>query len=116
MEKTLPLLISASEVCWEGHVNGTIVCYVSFPTGDVRLACTCLPILKNKVQLPGDQPFIEQEKLQRTKKNKNPKYVYMKSVITKRQAEMTKACVEATTTKVSYMKELRELGFEYNKI
>ncbi|KAA1064613.1 hypothetical protein PGT21_009490 [Puccinia graminis f. sp. tritici] len=46
----------------------------------------------------------------------NPEDFYMKSVITKRQAEMTKARASATKAKVSYMRELRELGLEYDEI
>ncbi|EFP89237.2 uncharacterized protein PGTG_15078 [Puccinia graminis f. sp. tritici CRL 75-36-700-3] len=50
------------------------------------------------------------------RKKTNPEDFYMKSVITKRQAEMTKAQAAATQAKVSYMKELRELGLEYQEI
>ncbi|WAQ83445.1 hypothetical protein PtA15_3A816 [Puccinia triticina] len=49
-------------------------------------------------------------------KKANPEEFYMKSVIVKRQAEMTKARAEASKAKVSYMMELRELGLEYSKI
>ncbi|OAV91541.1 hypothetical protein PTTG_27943 [Puccinia triticina 1-1 BBBD Race 1] len=49
-------------------------------------------------------------------KKANPEEFYMKSVIVKRQAEMTKARAEASKAKVSYMKELRELGLEYSEI
>lgn len=40
----------------------------------------------------------------------------MKSVFTKRQAEMTKALASATKAKVSHMRELRELGLQYDEI
>ncbi|KAA1110730.1 hypothetical protein PGT21_030425 [Puccinia graminis f. sp. tritici] len=50
------------------------------------------------------------------RKKANPEEFYMKSVISKRQAEMTKARAAASKAKVSYMKELRELGLEYAEI
>ncbi|EFP94582.1 hypothetical protein PGTUg99_002068 [Puccinia graminis f. sp. tritici] len=50
------------------------------------------------------------------RKKTNPEDFYMKSVITKRQAKMMKAQAAATQAKVSYMKELRELGLEYQEI
>ncbi|OAV85363.1 hypothetical protein PTTG_30580 [Puccinia triticina 1-1 BBBD Race 1] len=50
------------------------------------------------------------------RKKANPEEFYMKSVIVKRQAEMTKARAEVSKAKVSYMKELRELGLEYSEI
>ncbi|KNZ46433.1 hypothetical protein VP01_7268g1 [Puccinia sorghi] len=51
-------------------------------------------------------------------KNKRPSSTgtefYMQSVITKRQAEMMKARATSTKAKVIYMRELREMGLEYD--
>ncbi|PLW37163.1 hypothetical protein PCASD_11120 [Puccinia coronata f. sp. avenae] len=56
-------------------------------------------------------------------KKSNPKDFYMKSVLTKRQAEMTKAqaemtraWAEVTNAKVFYMKQLQELGLPFEQI
>ncbi|KNZ44256.1 hypothetical protein VP01_9356g1 [Puccinia sorghi] len=52
----------------------------------------------------------------KSKGKNNPEDFYMQSMFTKLQAEMTKAQEIATKAKVSYMKELRELGFEFEEI
>jgi hypothetical protein len=56
-------------------------------------------------------------------KKLNPEDFYMKSVLKKRQAEMTKAQAEmtraraeVTNAKVRYMKQLKELGLEFSDI
>ncbi|PLW51032.1 hypothetical protein PCASD_02422 [Puccinia coronata f. sp. avenae] len=56
-------------------------------------------------------------------KKANPKDFYMKSVLTKRQAKMTKAHTEmtrawakVTNAKVCYMKQLKDLGLPFSEI
>ena len=46
----------------------------------------------------------------------NPEEFYIRSMTTKRQAEMTKAQASATKAKVSFMKELREQGLAFEEI
>ncbi|KNZ62289.1 uncharacterized protein VP01_128g1 [Puccinia sorghi] len=64
----------------------------------------------------------KEETIKRTKEGKRKKKdrpreeLYMKSVITKRKAEMKKAHASATKAKVSYMRELRELDLQYKGI
>ncbi|KNZ53420.1 hypothetical protein VP01_3242g3 [Puccinia sorghi] len=60
---------------------------------------------------------FQQEKKEGEKKTKiNPEEFYMQLVITKRQAKMTKARAMATKAKVSYTRELREMGLDFNEI
>ncbi|KAA1105797.1 hypothetical protein PGT21_019927 [Puccinia graminis f. sp. tritici] len=50
------------------------------------------------------------------KKKNNTEDLYMMSIISKRQAEVTRARAEASKVKVSYMKELREHGLSLEEI
>ncbi|KAA1097915.1 hypothetical protein PGT21_023879 [Puccinia graminis f. sp. tritici] len=50
------------------------------------------------------------------KKKNNTEDLYIMSIISKRQAEVTRARAEASKVKVSYMKELREHGLSLEEI
>ncbi|KNZ62309.1 hypothetical protein VP01_1288g11 [Puccinia sorghi] len=52
----------------------------------------------------------------KSKGKKNPEDFYMQSMFTKHQAQMTKAQAIAAKAEFSYMKQLRELGLEFEEI
>ncbi|PLW47942.1 hypothetical protein PCASD_04908 [Puccinia coronata f. sp. avenae] len=52
----------------------------------------------------------------KSKAKKNPEDIFMRSMMTKRQAEMMKARAEVSKAKLNYMKGLKEMGVDFEDI
>ncbi|KNZ47316.1 hypothetical protein VP01_6513g2 [Puccinia sorghi] len=82
---------------------------------DINSNCDELPNLLPSGSTSNKQiPFPARKEARGWKKP--TKGFYMQLVITKRQAEMTKARAMATKAQVSYMREFREMGLDFNEI
>ncbi|POW18161.1 hypothetical protein PSHT_06139, partial [Puccinia striiformis] len=77
-----------------------------------RLTTTPAPKPKAKKHRSSKRANTRASKL----KKSTTKDLYMKSIVSKRQAKVTRARADASKVKVAYMKELQEHGFSFEEI